>query len=93
MFKARSRAVGFFYLCSDRDTPPLIGDIHVLCVVLNSVMASAAQSETDYVFVSCQAAISLRETLIEMVHLQPKIPVHVDNACFVGIINEKIRQR
>ena len=56
-------------------------------------MASAAESETGTVFVNCQEAVSLRETLIEMRHPQPATPVHVDNACAVGIINENFRQR
>ena len=56
-------------------------------------MASAAESETGAVFVNCQEAVSLRETLIEMRHPQPATPVHVDNACAVGIINETFRQR
>ena len=56
-------------------------------------MASAAESETGAVFVNCQEAVSLRETLIEMSHPQPATPVHVDNACAVGIINETFQQR
>ena len=66
--KARSRASGFFYLSSDGDTPPSNGIVHVLCIVLKDVMASIAESETGAVFVNCQEAVSLRETLIEMSH-------------------------
>ena len=56
-------------------------------------MASAAESKTGAVFINCQEAVSLRETLIQMRHPQPATPVHVDNACAVGIINETFRQR
>ena len=91
--KARSRAAGYFYLSSNTDEPPINGAVHVLCVVLKNVMASAAEAETGAVFKSCQAAVSLRETLTEMGHPQPATPVHVDNACAVGILNETFRQR
>ena len=56
-------------------------------------MASAVESETGAIFVNCQEAASLRETLIEMSHPQPATLVHVDNACAVGIINETFQQR
>ena len=91
--KARSRATAFFYLSSDGNTPPFNGAVHVLCVVLKNVMVSTTESETGAVFVNCQEAVSLRETLIEMSHPQPATPVHVDNACAVGIINETFQQR
>ena len=68
VFKARSRAAGFFYLSPASDTPPSNGAIHVLCVVLKNVMASAAESEIGAVFVNCQEAIFVRENLIEMRH-------------------------
>ena len=91
--KARSRAAGFFYLSDNSDTPPLNGAIHVLCAILKNVMASAAEAETGAVFVNCQEAIAVRQTLIEMGHPQPATPVHVDNKCAVGILNETFRQR
>ena len=36
---------------------------------------------------------SAAETLVEMSHPQPATPVHVDNKCAVGILNETIQQR
>ena len=58
----------YFYFSSDGDTTPSNGAVHVLCVVLKNVMVSTAESETDTVFINCQAAVSLRETLIVMGH-------------------------
>ena len=91
--KARSRAAGFFYLSDNSDTPPLNGAIHVLCAIKKNVMASAAEAETGAVFVNCQEAIAIRQTLIEMSNSQPVTSVHVDNKCAVGILNETFRQR
>ena len=51
--KARSRATGFFYLSDKSENPPLNGAIHVLCVILKNVLASAAEAETGAVFVNC----------------------------------------
>ena len=56
-------------------------------------MASAAEAEIGAVFVNCQEAIVIRQTLIEIGHPQPTIPVHVDNKYDVGILNEIFRQR
>ena len=56
-------------------------------------MASAAEAETGAVFVNCQEAIAIRQTLIEMSNSQPVTSVHVDNKCAVGILNETFRQR
>ena len=64
-----------------------------LCVVLKNVMASTVEAETGAVFRHCQAAVSLWETLIERSHPQPATPVHVDDTCAVGILNETFRQR
>ena len=91
--KARSRAAGYFNLSSNTDEPPINGTVHVSCVVLKNVIASAAEVETRAVFKNCQAAVSLRENLIEMDHVQPVTSLHVDNACAVGILNETFRQR
>ena len=91
--KYRSQAAGFFYLSDNSDTPPLNGTIHVLCAILKNDMASAAEVETGAVFVNCQEAIAIRQTLIEIGHPQPATPVHVDNKCAVEIFNETFRQR
>ena len=56
-------------------------------------MASAAEAKTGAIFVNCQEAIAIRHTLIEMGHPQPATPVHVDNKCAVGILNETFRQK
>ena len=45
-----------------------------LCVVLKNVMASTVEAETGVVFRHCQAAVFLRETLIERSHPQPATP-------------------
>ena len=91
--KDRSRADGYFYLSSNTDEPPINGAVHVLCVVLKNIMASAAEAKTGAVFKNFQATVSLCEALIEMGHQQPATPVQVDNAYVVGILNETFRQR
>ena len=57
--KVRSRAAGYLYLSSNTNKPPLNGAVHVLCVVLKNVMASAAEVETGAVFRNYQADISI----------------------------------
>ena len=91
--KVRSRPAGYFYLSSNTNTPPINGAGHVLCVVLKIFMASAAEVETGAVFRNYHADISIWETLIEIGHPQPDTPVHMDNACAIGILNESFHQR
>ena len=80
-------------MSDDSGNPPINGAIHVMCAILKNMMTSAAETETGAVFINCQKAISIRQTLVEMSHPQPATPVHVDNKCAVGILNETIQQR
>ena len=64
--KTHSRATGYFYLLSNYNEPPINGAVHVFICSLKNVMASAAEAESGIVFKNCQAAVSVRETLIEM---------------------------
>ena len=91
--KARSRFSEFFYFYSNVDPSPLNGAVHVLCIVLKTFMASAAEAETGAVFKTFQAAFSLLTTLSEMAHKESTTLIHVDNSCAVGIINKTFRQR
>ena len=80
-------------MSDDSEKPPINGAIHVMCTILKNVMASTAETEAGAVFIKCQEAISIRDTLVEMSHSQPATPVHVDKKCAVGILNETIQQR
>jgi hypothetical protein len=43
-------------------------------------MASAAEAELGALFMNCQEGMIFKATLEDLGHIQPKIPVHCDNA-------------
>ena len=65
----------------------------MLCAILKNVLASATKAEKGAVFLNCHKATFIRTTLVEMGHPQLAKPVHVDNKCAVGILDETFQQR
>ena len=53
---------------SSEYTPILNGFIFIMCKILRSIMASAAEAEYGALFLNGQAAVPIRTTLIEMHH-------------------------
>ncbi len=56
------------------------------------VMASMAVAELGAYYHNCQTSIIFRLTLAEMGHIQPKTPIHCNNATAVGTNNSIKRQ-
>jgi hypothetical protein len=98
--KARSRNGGFFYL-SDKPklpikledpVPPLNAPILVNSKVIDVVMSSVQESETDSGFINAKDAIPIRTTLHEMGHPQGPTPIQFDNKCATGILTDTVVQ-
>ena len=60
---------------------------------LQTVAASAAEAELGALFVNVQQAKIIWLTLQKLGHLQPPIPIHVDNTTAIGIVNSTIKQQ
>jgi hypothetical protein len=72
----------------------LNGDFHVSSMILQFVMASAAEAKLGVLYHNCQTGNIFRLTLKEMVHKQLKTLVHCDNTTADCIANNSIeRQR
>jgi hypothetical protein len=56
-------------------------------------VASAAEAELGTHFHNCQDRIIFRQTLADMGHLQPKLPVRCNNATAVGIANNTVKRQ
>jgi hypothetical protein len=88
--KARSRAGGFFFLprlgYSD-DILAINGGVDVLCQIIPSVVASAAEAEYAALFLNGQNAIILSNTLNDMGHEQVCPTLVADNTTACGIAN------
>ena len=94
--KSRSRAGGHFFLGSlpvGGQPIKLNGAIHSLCKILKFVAASAAEAELGALFLNAQEAKIMRITLEELGHPQPPTPIHIDNTCVVGIVNNTIKRQ
>ncbi len=92
--KACSRACGHFFMDSvPRDGKPikLNGVFHMLCLILQCVVASAAEAELGAFFMNCQEGMIFKAPLEDLGHPQPPIPVHCDNTTAVGIANNTIK--
>ena len=99
--RARSRTCGHFFMgWSPQDGEPikLNGAFHVSTNVIRFVVASAAEAELGALYHNCQTGIIFRSILEDMGHIQPKTPIHCDNATAVGVSritlsNDSVRVR
>jgi hypothetical protein len=77
----------------NREPIRLNGAFNVSSMILQFVVASAAEAELGALYHNCQMGIIFRLTLKEMGHRQPKTPVHCNNVPTVGIANNSIKQQ
>ena len=94
--KARSRTCGHFFMGwmpVDGEPIRINGAFHVSTNVIRFVVASAAEAELGALFHNCQTGIIFRSILEDMGHIQPRTPVHCDNATAVGIANHTVKRQ
>jgi hypothetical protein len=53
-------------------------------------MSSAAEAELGALFINAKTAVSTRQTLIKLGHLQPRKPMQTDNATAHPLLNNEI---
>jgi hypothetical protein len=93
---ACSRACWHFFtgwMPQNGESIKINGAFYVNATILKFVLASVAEAELGALFHNCQDRIILRQMLADMGHLQPKTPVHCNNATAVGITNNTIKQQ
>jgi hypothetical protein len=94
--KACSRACGHFFMgWMPKNGEPirLNGALYVNTTILQFVVASAAEAELGALFHNCQDGVIFWQTLTDLGHLQPKTPVHCNNATAVGITNNNVKRQ
>jgi hypothetical protein len=94
--KALSRACRNFFMelmPKNREPIKINGAFYVKATILKFMVASAAEAELGALFHNCQDSIIFRQTLAEMGHLQPKTPVHCNDATAVGIANNTVKRQ
>jgi hypothetical protein len=64
-----------------------------VCAILQFIVASAAEAKLSALFLNCKEGMIFCLTLEELGHLQPKMPIHCNNATAVSIANNTIKQQ
>ena len=90
---SRSRAGG--HLCmGDSEHPNIInGAVLTISQIIDSVVASACESEYASLFKVAQSAEIIRNTLYDMGHQQQATKLLCDNTCAIGIANSTAKQK
>ena len=94
--KARSRAVGHFFLSSNTSDPakcPPNRPVHVIFKILRNVMGSAAETEVGDSYITGQESIPLHQALEKMGNPQLPTPMQVENTFSVGFANVTVKQK
>jgi hypothetical protein len=94
--QAQSCAGGYFFPSSiPRDGHPIFikGAIHITCMILKLIPASAADAKLSALFLNAQEAKVMRICLKELGHPQPPTPIHIDNTTTVGNVNNTIKRQ
>jgi hypothetical protein len=91
--KSRSRSGGHFFLSNDDKFPPNNGAFLTISTIIKAVMSSAAEAELGALYINAKEAVYLQQILMEMGHLQPKMPIQTDNTTAEGVINNKIQPK
>jgi len=79
--KARSRAGGHMFMSSNDNIPTNNGAVLNISQIIRAVMSSAAEAELG---------VSMRHTLEEMGHPQPRTPIQTDNKTANDLLTNKI---
>jgi hypothetical protein len=94
--KARRRTDDYFFLGSlpcNRDPITLNGAIHVSCIILKLVAASAAEAKLGALFLNAQEAKVFPLILAKLGHPQLPTPIYIDNTTTVGIVKNTIKHQ
>jgi hypothetical protein len=81
--KSRSRAGGHMFMAGKDEIPINNGAVLNISQIIRAVMSSAAEAELGALFINAKTAVSMRQTLIELGHLQPHTQMQTDNATAV----------
>jgi hypothetical protein len=94
--RAYIRAGEFFFLGSmSRDSEPiqLNSNIAVTCEILKVIPASMAEAKLGTLLVNRKEPRIIRPVEVNIGHLQPPTPMHIDNTTTVGILNNTSKRQ
>ena len=88
--KARSRAGGHMFMASNEEIPKNNGAVLNISQIIRAVMSSAAEAELGALYINAKTAVSIRHTLEELGHPQPRTPIQTDNSTAHALLTNKI---
>ena len=88
--KARSRAGGHMFMSANDDIPTNNGAVLNISQIIRAIMSSAAEAELGALFLNAKTAVSIRHTLEELGHPQPRTPIQTDNKTANDLLTNKI---
>jgi hypothetical protein len=90
---ARSRAGGYLYLGKHEINAKPNAAISCFSVIIPTVVTSATEAEYAALFMTGQAAVSIKHTLEELGYPQGTTDLICDNKCAVGIAQNILKQK
>ncbi len=88
--KTCSRASGHMFMASNNKIPKNNGAVLIILQIIHTVMSFAAEAELGALFINAKAAVSMRQTLEELGHSQPRTPIQADNSTALALLTNKI---
>ena len=84
---------GHHFLLENVQFPSNNGAILNISTIIEVVISSAAEAELDALFMNAKTAIPIQQTLEEMGHKQPPMPIQTDNSTMIGVITNEIQPK
>jgi hypothetical protein len=88
--KARSRAGGHMFMARTEEIPINNGAVLNISQIIKAVMSSTAEAKLGALFINAKTAMSMRRTLKELGHPQPRTAIQTDNATAHALLTNKI---
>jgi hypothetical protein len=78
------------FMAGKDEIPTNNGAVLNISQIIRAIMSSAAEAELGALFINAKTAVSIRQTLIELGHPQPRTPMQTDNATAHALLTNKI---
>jgi hypothetical protein len=88
--KARSQAGRHMFMASDNKIPKNNGAVLNILQIIHAIMSSPAEAKLGALFINAKAAVSMRQTLEELGHPQPRTLIQMDNSTALALLTNKI---
>jgi hypothetical protein len=86
-----SRAGGHMFMAGKDNIPFNNGAVLNISQKIRAVMSSTAEAELGALFINAKTAVSMRQTLAELGHPQPRTPMQTDNATAHAILPKALK--